>query len=50
MSSANRPPLPRRNLGPGLLVLLWGLRLYVLIAIPLVVYAFVHSLHAAPSP
>ena len=41
-------PLPRRTLGPGLLVLLWALRIYVLIAVPLVIYAFVHALRAQP--
>lgn len=47
--SHRRPgPLPRRTLGPGLLALLWALRIYVLIAVPLVVYAFVHALRSAP--
>jgi hypothetical protein len=40
-----REPLPRRTLGPGILVLLWVLRLYVMVAVPLVVYAFVKALH-----
>lgn len=37
-------PLPRRRLGPGITWLLIGLRVYVVIAIPIVVYAFVHAL------
>lgn len=36
--------LGRRQLTPGLVVLLWALRVYVLVAVPLVVYAFFHSL------
>ena len=36
--------LPRRALGPWTRALLVGLRIYVLIAVPLVVYAFVHAL------
>ena len=41
-------PLPRRKLGPGTTLFLWMLRVYVLIAVPLVVYAFVKALHQAP--
>lgn len=41
-----REPLPRRKLTPGILVLLWILRIYVLIAVPLVVYAFIRALHS----
>lgn len=48
MSSANRPPIPRRKLSPGLLVLLWVLRLYVFLAVPLAVYAFIKAMHATP--
>ena len=44
MSPPRQEPLPRRTLGPSLLVLLWALRVYVLVAIPLVLYAFVKSL------
>lgn len=40
-----RQPLPRRKLGPGITVLLWLLRVYVLIAVPIVIYAFVHAMH-----
>ena len=43
-----KAPLPRRKLGPGVILLLWILRIYVLIAVPLVVYAFVKALHPAP--
>ncbi len=38
-------PLQRRKLGGGTLVLLWILRIYVIIAVPLAVYAFIRSLH-----
>lgn len=48
MNAMNRAPLPRRKLGPVMTVLLWLLRLYVLIAVPLVVYAFIKALHQAP--
>ena len=44
MSSIRRPPFPQRKLGKGLTALLWVLRIYVLIAVPLVVYAFVKAL------
>ena len=40
-----REPLPRRSLSSGILVLLWVLRLYVMVAVPLVVYAFFRALH-----
>ena len=42
------PPgrLPRRELGRGVLALLVLLRVYVLLAIPLVGYAFIRALHA----
>ena len=40
-----REPLPRRTLSPGILVLLWVLRVYVMVAVPLVVYAFFRALH-----
>ncbi len=42
-SSVAELPLPRRRLGPGITWLLIGLRVYVLVAIPIVVYAFVHA-------
>jgi hypothetical protein len=37
-------PLPRRKLGRGTLLLLGLLRVYIVIAIPIVCYAFVHAL------
>ena len=37
-------PLPRRVLSRGVLALLVALRVYVLIAIPIVGFAFVHAL------
>ena len=43
-----REPLPRRKLGPGILTLLWILRIYVMIAVPLVVYAFISALSQRP--
>ena len=36
-------PYPRRKLGRGVRVLLWVLRVYVVIAVPLVIYAFVRA-------
>lgn len=36
--------LPRRRLGRGITALLVLLRVYVVVAIPIVVYAFVHAL------
>lgn len=43
LTSATEHPLPRRRLGRGILTLLILLRAYVLIAIPIVCYAFVHA-------
>lgn len=43
-----REPLPRRTLSPGILALLWILRIYVMVAVPLVVYAFYRALHQSP--
>ena len=45
-NAATESPLPRRVLGRGTLALLIGLRVYVIIAIPIVGYAFVHALLA----
>ena len=42
--AASTERLPRRKLGPGTLSLLLLLRVYVLLAIPIVGYAFVHAL------
>ncbi len=39
-------PYPRRKLSRSVVALLWLLRAYVLIAVPLVVYAFVKALLA----
>jgi hypothetical protein len=44
LSAATEHPLPRRKLGRGTLGLLILLRAYVVIAIPIVGYAFVHAL------
>jgi hypothetical protein len=41
----DQPRFGRRKLSPGILALLWVLRIYVLIAVPLVVYAFIKALH-----
>jgi hypothetical protein len=42
--AATTRPLPRRKLGPGTLALLILLRVFIVIAIPIVIYAFVHAL------
>ncbi|MGH7706902.1 MAG: hypothetical protein ACREM6_03065 [Vulcanimicrobiaceae bacterium] len=44
-TTATRPPLPRRTLDSRTVVLLTVLRVYVLVAIPLVVYAFIRALN-----
>lgn len=44
LTAVSRCPLPRRSLGRGTLGLLIALRLYVLVAVPIVGYAFVHAL------
>ena len=46
-TAATEAPLPRRVLGRGTLALLILLRLYVVIAIPIVGYAFIHALRAS---
>jgi hypothetical protein len=46
-TSATKQALPRRKLGRGTVVLLIALRVYVLIAIPIVGYAFIHALFAS---
>lgn len=46
LAAVSERPLPRRNLGSGALALLIALRLYVILAIPIVGYAFVHALLA----
>ncbi len=47
LAAAVARPLPRRVLGRGMLALLVLLRIYVVIAVVIVGYAFVHAL-AAP--
>ncbi|MGO9774262.1 MAG: hypothetical protein ACLPSW_32855 [Roseiarcus sp.] len=47
--AATMRPLPRRKLSRGVLALLIVLRVFILIAIPIVVYAFVHALLAPQS-
>ncbi len=44
LAAAAKRPYPRRVLGRGELALLVALRVYVVIAIPIVAYAFVHAL------
>ena len=48
LTAATQHRLPRRSLGRGTLTLLVLLRVYVVIAIPIVLYAFVHALLAPP--
>ena len=48
LTAATQHKLPRRSLGLGTLTLLILLRVYVVIAIPIVLYAFVHALLAPP--
>jgi hypothetical protein len=43
---ATMRPYPRRKLTQGVLALLIALRVFVAIAIPIVIYAFVHALLA----
>jgi len=45
LTASKERPLPRRELGRGVLTLLILLRVYVVLAIPLVVYAFVQALN-----
>ena len=47
-AAATQHKLPRRSLGRGTMTLLILLRVYVVIAIPIVLYAFVHALLAPP--
>ncbi len=42
--AATRRPYPRRKLSHRVLALLVALRVFVVIAIPIVIYAFVHAL------
>jgi hypothetical protein len=47
--AATMRPLPRRKLGRGVLAMLIVLRVFILIAIPIVLYAFIHALGAPQS-
>ena len=47
-AAARQHRLPRRELGRGITALLLLLRVYVLIAVPVVGYAFVHALMTSP--
>jgi hypothetical protein len=47
LSAATEHPLQRRKLGRGTVALLILLRVYVVIAIPIVCYAFVHAILAS---
>jgi hypothetical protein len=44
--AATMRPYPRRKLTRGVLALLIALRVFIVIAIPIVIYAFVHALLA----
>jgi hypothetical protein len=43
-SAAGKARLPRRKLGPGTVALLVVLRIYVVLAVVVVVYAFIRAL------
>ena len=42
--AATKRPYPRRKLTKGVLALMVVLRVFIVIAIPVVIYAFVHAL------
>jgi hypothetical protein len=44
LAAAKQMPLPRRVLSKGTILLLILLRVYVLLALPVVGYAFVHAI------
>lgn len=44
IAAAAMQPLPRRSLGRGALFMLVLLRVYIIVAVPIVGYAFVHAL------
>ena len=44
LAKARQQPLPRRRLTRGVTALLLLLRVYVVVAVPIVGYAFVHAL------
>jgi len=43
VSARRCAPYPRRQVGRGVRLLLWVLRVYVMLAVPLVIYAFVRA-------
>jgi hypothetical protein len=47
LTAATEHPLPRRELGWGILTLLALLRVYVVIAVAVVCYAFIHAILAS---
>ena len=44
LTVATEVPLPRRALGRGAFLLMIALRVYIVIAIPIVIYAFFHAI------
>ena len=46
LTAATQVPLPRKKLSRATVLLLVALRLYVFLAVPIVVYAFVRALAA----
>jgi hypothetical protein len=46
LAAVTMRPFPRRSLSRGVLALLILLRVYIVIAIPIVAYAFVHAVLA----
>lgn len=46
LTAALERPLPRRRVGTSIFLLLAALRLYVILAIPIVCYAFIQALHS----
>jgi len=49
LAAATARPYPRRKLTRGILALLILLRVFIIVAIPIVIYAFVHALLVNPS-
>jgi hypothetical protein len=47
LTNATQTPLPRRALGRGTITLLILLRVYVVIAVPIVGYAFIRALRVS---
>jgi hypothetical protein len=48
LTAATEQPFARRKLGWGILTVLMLLRAYVLVAVPVVCYAFIHALLTSP--